>query len=100
MQSVLSILHQTEPLAQPVLQKRLDDDSFYDHDSSNPFNEPDELETHTPPGNPFEEPDQDMDPQPDPEPPKPKQRKGVRPVDMSKYLYADTSHNEEEELDE
>ncbi|XP_039995279.1 EH domain-binding protein 1 isoform X7 [Xiphias gladius] len=89
-----------EPLAQPVLQKRLDDDSFYDHDSSNPFNEPDELETHTPPGNPFEEPDQDMDPQPDPEPPKPKQRKGVRPVDMSKYLYADTSHNEEEELDE
>ncbi|GLD69626.1 EH domain-binding protein 1 isoform X1, partial [Lates japonicus] len=89
-----------EPPAQPVLRKRVDDDSFYDHDSSNPFNDPDESETHTPPGNPFEEPDQDMDPQPDPEPPKPRQRKGVRPVDMSKYLYADTSHNEEEELDE
>ncbi|XP_050932423.1 EH domain-binding protein 1 isoform X2 [Lates calcarifer] len=89
-----------EPPAQPVLRKRVDDDSFYDHNSSNPFNDPDESETHTPPGNPFEEPDQDMDPQPDPEPPKPRQRKGVRPVDMSKYLYADTSHNEEEELDE
>ncbi|XP_047198278.1 EH domain-binding protein 1 isoform X3 [Hippoglossus stenolepis] len=97
-----------EPRAQPVLQKLVDDVSFYDHDSSNPFSEPDELETQTSPGNPFEEPDQDqdheqdqdMDPQPDPEPPKPRQRKGVRPVDMSKYLYADTARNEEEELDE
>uniref|UniRef100_A0A3B4VCQ9 EH domain binding protein 1 n=1 Tax=Seriola dumerili TaxID=41447 RepID=A0A3B4VCQ9_SERDU len=88
-----------EPPTQPVLRKRVDDDSFYDHDSSNPFSEPDEPDAHTP-GNPFEEPDQDMDPQPDPEPPKPRQRKGVRPVDMSKYLYADTTHNEEEELDE
>lgn len=44
--------------------------------------------------------DQDMDLQPDPEPPKPRQRKGVRPVDMSKYLYADTARNEDEELDE
>uniref|UniRef100_A0A667WTH8 EH domain binding protein 1 n=1 Tax=Myripristis murdjan TaxID=586833 RepID=A0A667WTH8_9TELE len=79
---------------------KLDDDSFYDHDPSNPFNEPDVPETHTPPGNPFDEPEQDMDPQPDPEPPKPRQRKGVRPVDMSKYLYADTSRNEDEELDE
>uniref|UniRef100_A0A8C4FGM5 EH domain binding protein 1 n=1 Tax=Dicentrarchus labrax TaxID=13489 RepID=A0A8C4FGM5_DICLA len=74
--------------------------SFYDHDSSNPFNEPDEPGTQTPPGNPFDEPEQDTDLQPDPEPPKPRQRKGVRPVDMSKYLYADTSHNEDEELDE
>ncbi|XP_023281073.1 EH domain-binding protein 1 isoform X3 [Seriola lalandi dorsalis] len=88
-----------EPPTQPVLRKQVDDDSFYDHDSSNPFSEPDEPDAHTP-GNPFEEPDQDMDPQPDPEPPKPRQRKGVRPVDMSKYLYADTTHNEEEELDE
>uniref|UniRef100_I3IYC7 EH domain binding protein 1 n=1 Tax=Oreochromis niloticus TaxID=8128 RepID=I3IYC7_ORENI len=70
--------------------------SFYDHDDSNPFNEPDEPETQACPGNPFDEPDQDTDTQPDPEPPKPRQRKGVRPVDMSKYLYADTSHNEEE----
>uniref|UniRef100_A0A667WP37 EH domain binding protein 1 n=1 Tax=Myripristis murdjan TaxID=586833 RepID=A0A667WP37_9TELE len=86
--------------AQHILRQQVDDDSFYDHDPSNPFNEPDVPETHTPPGNPFDEPEQDMDPQPDPEPPKPRQRKGVRPVDMSKYLYADTSRNEDEELDE
>uniref|UniRef100_A0A7N9ATJ6 EH domain binding protein 1 n=1 Tax=Mastacembelus armatus TaxID=205130 RepID=A0A7N9ATJ6_9TELE len=89
-----------EPPVQPVSRQQVDDDSFYDHDSSNPFHEPDEPETHKPPGNPFEELDQDLDTQPDPEPPKPRQRKGVRPVDMSKYLYADTAHNEEEELDE
>uniref|UniRef100_A0A7N6AP75 EH domain binding protein 1 n=1 Tax=Anabas testudineus TaxID=64144 RepID=A0A7N6AP75_ANATE len=89
-----------DPPAQPVLRQQVDDNSFYDHDSSNPFNEPDGPETHTSPGNPFEEPDQDTDIQPDPGPPKPRQRKGVRPVDMSKYLYADTSHNEEDELDE
>uniref|UniRef100_A0A8D3DIS0 EH domain binding protein 1 n=1 Tax=Scophthalmus maximus TaxID=52904 RepID=A0A8D3DIS0_SCOMX len=97
------IFIKTEPPAQPVLQERVvHDESFYDHDSSNPFDEPDEQEEHTSPGNPFEEPDQDADlqPDPDPEPPKPRQRKGVRPVDMSKYLYADTSRNEEEELDE
>ncbi|KAL7383747.1 hypothetical protein ABVT39_016821 [Epinephelus coioides] len=89
-----------EPPAQPVSRQRVDDDSFYDHDASNPFNEPDEPETELVPGNPFEEPDPDMDLQSDPEPPKPRQRKGVRPVDMSKYLYADTTRNEEEELDE
>ncbi|CAN9499568.1 unnamed protein product [Ophioblennius macclurei] len=82
-----------------------------DHDdSSNPFNEPDEAEASL--GNPFDEPDPDLDPEPDqdqyqdqdpdsqPEPPRPRQRKGVRPVDMSKYLYADTAPTEEEELDE
>ncbi|XP_059214951.1 EH domain-binding protein 1 isoform X2 [Centropristis striata] len=89
-----------EPPAQPVLRQRVDEDSFYDQDSMNPFDDPDEPETDETPGNPFDEPEQDMDLQPDPEPPKPRQRKGVRPVDMSKYLYADTSHNEEEELDE
>uniref|UniRef100_A0A8C2XIC3 EH domain binding protein 1 n=1 Tax=Cyclopterus lumpus TaxID=8103 RepID=A0A8C2XIC3_CYCLU len=87
-----------EPPAEPPSRHRVDDGSFLD--SSNPFDEPDEAETETPPGNPFDEPDRDADLQPDPEPPKPRQRKGVRPVDMSKYLYADTSHNEEEELDE
>uniref|UniRef100_A0A8C4FCG7 EH domain binding protein 1 n=1 Tax=Dicentrarchus labrax TaxID=13489 RepID=A0A8C4FCG7_DICLA len=86
--------------AKPIFLQRVNEDSFYDHDSSNPFNEPDEPGTQTPPGNPFDEPEQDTDLQPDPEPPKPRQRKGVRPVDMSKYLYADTSHNEDEELDE
>ncbi|KAM3606713.1 uncharacterized protein V6R79_021863 [Siganus canaliculatus] len=89
-----------EPPAQSASKRRVEDDSFYDHDLSNPFNEPDEPETETSPGNPFDDPDQDADHQPDPEPPKPRQRKGVRPVDMSKYLYADTAPNEDEELDE
>ncbi|XP_034753737.1 EH domain-binding protein 1 isoform X6 [Etheostoma cragini] len=89
-----------EPPAQLVLRQRAEDQSFYGHDPSNPFDEPDEPGTETHPANPFDEPDQDMDLQPDPEPPKPRQRKGVRPVDMSKYLYANISHNEEEELDE
>ncbi|XP_034065837.1 LOW QUALITY PROTEIN: EH domain-binding protein 1 [Gymnodraco acuticeps] len=91
---------QTEPPAQPVLRQRVEDTSFYDHDSSNPFDDPEEPETETAPGNPFEEADPDTDLQPDPEPPKPRQRKGVRPVDMSKYLYADTAREEEEQLDE
>lgn len=91
-------MYQTEPSAQPV--SRQHNDSSYDHDSSNPFNEPDEPEIQPSPGNPFDEHDQDVDLHPDPEPPKPRQRKGVRPVDMSKYLYADKAHNEDEELDE
>ncbi|MED6273158.1 hypothetical protein CHARACLAT_003833, partial [Characodon lateralis] len=89
-----------EPPPQPALRPRVDQDSFYDYDDSNPFSEPDGSETRSPPGNPFDEPDQDTELQPDPEPPGPKQTKGVRPVDMSKYLYADTPHNEEDELDE
>uniref|UniRef100_A0A674NIM7 EH domain binding protein 1 n=1 Tax=Takifugu rubripes TaxID=31033 RepID=A0A674NIM7_TAKRU len=87
----LSFLCEAEAPPQPS--------SCYDPDSSNPFNEPDEPDPQTP-GNPFDEHDQDTDVQPDPEPPKPRQRKGVRPVDMSKYLYADNAHNEDEELDE
>uniref|UniRef100_A0A452H8S0 Uncharacterized protein n=1 Tax=Gopherus agassizii TaxID=38772 RepID=A0A452H8S0_9SAUR len=73
------------------------EDSYYS-DNYNPFKEegaPQYL-------NPFDEPD------PEPEmfvtlkdfPPQPAKRKNVRPVDMSKYLYADTSKPEEEELDE
>lgn len=71
--------------------------------------------------NPFDEPEadqdqdgyQDQDPQyknpfddPEPEaqiertPPRGSARKTVRPVDMSKYLYADNSKTEEDELDE
>ncbi|XP_029963218.1 EH domain-binding protein 1 isoform X3 [Salarias fasciatus] len=84
-----------EPPPQPVPRQRLEDDSFFE-DSSNPFNDPDEPEPSL--GNPFDEADQDLDSQP--EPPRPRQRKGVRPVDMSKYLYADIAPNEEEELDE
>lgn len=92
----LTSRREAEAPAQPSSRQH---DPGYDQDSSNPFNEPDEPDLQTP-GNPFDEPDQDADLQPDPEPPKPRQRKGVRPVDMSKYLYADTAHNEDEELDE
>uniref|UniRef100_A0A8C7XPY9 EH domain binding protein 1 n=1 Tax=Oryzias sinensis TaxID=183150 RepID=A0A8C7XPY9_9TELE len=83
---------------EPPAQQRPAEDSLHEHSSANPFNELDEPETSS--GNPFEEPDLDAELQPDPEPPKPKPRKGVRPVDMSKYLYADTSHTEEDELDD
>ncbi|KAM6081673.1 EH domain-binding protein 1 isoform 6-T6 [Chlamydotis macqueenii] len=73
------------------------EESFYT-DSYNPFKDEDAPEYL----NPFDEPD------PEPEtivtvrdsPPQPAKRKNVRPVDMSKYLYADTSKAEEEELDE
>uniref|UniRef100_A0A1A8KHL9 EH domain binding protein 1 n=2 Tax=Nothobranchius kuhntae TaxID=321403 RepID=A0A1A8KHL9_NOTKU len=84
----------------PSVSQRVDEDSFYDHDSSNPFEEPDEPDGRSPPGNPFDEPNQDTGQQPDTENPKAKHTKGVRPVDMTKYLYADTSQNEEEELEE
>lgn len=88
---------------------RQSNDSSHLQHSSNPFSDDDDEPQGQPaPGNPFEEADQDleqdqvqdMDPNPDPEPPKARPRKGVRPVDMSKYLYADKAHNEEEELDE
>ncbi|XP_015712052.1 EH domain-binding protein 1 isoform X5 [Coturnix japonica] len=73
------------------------EEGFY-VDSYNPFKDEDAPEYL----NPFDEPD------PDPKtfvtitdsPPQPAKRKNVRPVDMSKYLYADTSKAEEEELDE
>uniref|UniRef100_A0A1A7W6V9 EH domain binding protein 1 n=2 Tax=Iconisemion striatum TaxID=60296 RepID=A0A1A7W6V9_9TELE len=83
-----------------ALRQRVDEDSFYDHDASNPFEELGEPDGRSPPGNPFDEPNQHTDQQPDLEHPKAKQTKGVRPVDMTKYLYADTSQNEEEELEE
>ncbi|XP_064302756.1 EH domain-binding protein 1 isoform X3 [Phalacrocorax carbo] len=73
------------------------EESFY-ADNYNPFKDEDAPEYL----NPFNEPD------PEPEtfvtvrdsPPQPAKRKNIRPVDMSKYLYADTSKAEEEELDE
>ncbi|XP_053731708.1 EH domain-binding protein 1 isoform X2 [Synchiropus splendidus] len=90
-----------DPGEPQVTQQQAGEDSVYIYDSSNPFNEPEEPETQASSGNPFDDPEQDVDLVPDPEPPKPRQRKGVRPVDMSKYLYADTAAtNEEEELDE
>ncbi|XP_007476832.1 EH domain-binding protein 1 isoform X10 [Monodelphis domestica] len=85
-----------EPATEKTSSKKLEE-SFY-NDSYNPFKEvqaPQYL-------NPFDEPD------PEPEtfvtirdsPPQPTKRKNLRPVDMSKYLYADISKTEEEELDE
>ncbi|XP_066494704.1 EH domain-binding protein 1 isoform X1 [Tiliqua scincoides] len=76
------------------------EESYYDDDDDeyNPFKEAEATEYM----NPFDEPD------PEPEtlapikdfPPQPAKRKNVRPVDMSKYLYADASKTDEEELDE
>ncbi|XP_027550694.1 EH domain-binding protein 1 isoform X12 [Neopelma chrysocephalum] len=73
------------------------EESFY-ADSYNPFKDedaPDYL-------NPFDEPDHASEAlgSARDSPPQPAKRKNVRPVDMSKYLYADTSKAEEEELDE
>uniref|UniRef100_V9K8D0 EH domain-binding protein 1 n=1 Tax=Callorhinchus milii TaxID=7868 RepID=V9K8D0_CALMI len=76
-------------------------ESFYDNDPNNPFNEQGDENSI----NPFEE----NDPEPGrtlenkakmTEAPKPAKRQNVKPVDMSKYLYAETTKTEEEELDE
>ncbi|XP_069811590.1 EH domain-binding protein 1 isoform X4 [Dendropsophus ebraccatus] len=68
-------------------------------DDYNPFKDP-EPETYR---NPFDEPD----PGPDlaielhkESPPQPAKRKNARPVDMTKYLYANKARQEEDELDE
>ncbi|MGH0159661.1 UNVERIFIED_CONTAM: hypothetical protein FKN15_040556 [Acipenser sinensis] len=83
-----------------------EEEQYCDHGSSNPFNET-ETETDTVEySNPFDEPE--LEPEPDrmketkieQSPPRPAKMKNVRPIDMSKYLYADTTKNEEEELDE
>uniref|UniRef100_A0A671L8H5 EH domain binding protein 1 n=1 Tax=Sinocyclocheilus anshuiensis TaxID=1608454 RepID=A0A671L8H5_9TELE len=84
----------------------------------NPFGDPDEDVAKTKnisyPSNPFDEAETDMDssqhgnpfdePEPEPQPkvssPRSSKRKNIRPVDMSKYLYANTTRTEEEELDE
>ncbi|XP_066528544.1 EH domain-binding protein 1 isoform X3 [Hoplias malabaricus] len=85
---------------QPTLQSTLKGDE----ESSNPFNPFDEPEPQQEQDsqykNPFDEPEPDPEPQEERTPPKGSARKTVRPVDMSKYLYADNSKTEEEELDE
>ncbi|KAG7283527.1 LOW QUALITY PROTEIN: hypothetical protein CRUP_012587 [Coryphaenoides rupestris] len=97
-----------QPVAAPYLQS---EEAFYDLESSNPFNSPEETEEpneHESSGNPFDEPVTELDDDKghadtdhiDLDPPRSRQKKGVRPVDMSKYLYADTACNEEDELDE
>ncbi|XP_077468634.1 EH domain-binding protein 1 isoform X1 [Stigmatopora argus] len=80
-----------QPSAFPI------DESSYN--ASNPFDESTEESRDMTPGNPFEEPETN-DSNPEPEPPKARPRQGIRPVDMSKYLYAQVGHNDEEELDE
>ncbi|XP_041106872.1 EH domain-binding protein 1-like isoform X2 [Polyodon spathula] len=79
----------------------------YDHNSSNPFET--EMVTETVQySNPFDEPEPELEPEPDrtketkieQSPPRPAKMKNVRPIDMSKYLYADTTKNEDEELAE
>ncbi|XP_053236336.1 EH domain-binding protein 1 isoform X6 [Podarcis raffonei] len=75
------------------------EESCYDDDDEyNPFKD-EEVAEYV---NPFDEADPDIEmlaPVKD-FPPQPAKRKNIRPVDMSKYLYADTSKTDEEELDE
>ncbi|XP_049593065.1 EH domain-binding protein 1 isoform X4 [Syngnathus scovelli] len=85
-----------EPPEQPSA-SRANESSYV----SNPFDEPTEEPRDATSGNPFEEPERDeVSSQSEPEPPKARPRKGARPVDMNKYLYAHVGQNDEEELDE
>ncbi|XP_051723781.1 EH domain-binding protein 1 isoform X6 [Ctenopharyngodon idella] len=80
-----------------------DQEPVYDQDISYPSNPFDETDTDPDPsqyGNPFEEAEPEPEPQPKISPPRSSKRKNVRPVDMSKYLYANTTRTEEDELDE
>ncbi|XP_041418575.1 EH domain-binding protein 1 isoform X2 [Xenopus laevis] len=68
-------------------------------DDYNPFKEP-EPAIYI---NPFDEPDTEQDQALElgkDSPPQPAKRKNTRPVDMSKYLYANKARQEEEDLDE
>ncbi|XP_076990469.1 EH domain-binding protein 1 isoform X3 [Tamandua tetradactyla] len=81
-----------EPIAETASSKK-PEESFYNN-SYNPFKEvqaPQYL-------NPFDEPETFVTVKDSP--PQCTKRKNIRPVDMSKYLYADSSKTEEEELDE
>ncbi|XP_004710251.1 EH domain-binding protein 1 isoform X2 [Echinops telfairi] len=81
-----------EPIIETVSSKKTEE-SFYNN-SYNPFKE-----TQTPQClNPFDEPETFVSIKDSP--PLSTKRKNIRPVDMSKYLYADSSKTEEEELDE
>ncbi|XP_023589192.1 EH domain-binding protein 1 isoform X3 [Trichechus manatus latirostris] len=81
-----------EPITETASPKK-PEESYYSN-SYNPFKE-----IQTPQSlNPFDEPDTFVTIKDSP--PLSTKRKNVRPVDMSKYLYADSSKTEEEELDE
>ncbi|KAK1171278.1 EH domain-binding protein 1-like isoform X3 [Acipenser oxyrinchus oxyrinchus] len=101
----------TEPATEDAVP--LKEEPHYDHNSSNPFET--EMATETVQySNPFDEPEPEPEPEPElepepgrtketkiePSPPRPVKMKNVRPIDMSKYLYADTTKNEDEELDD
>uniref|UniRef100_A0A671L9L3 EH domain binding protein 1 n=1 Tax=Sinocyclocheilus anshuiensis TaxID=1608454 RepID=A0A671L9L3_9TELE len=78
-----------------------DQEPVFDQNISYPSNPFDEAETDmdsSQHGNPFDEPE--PEPQPKVSSPRSSKRKNIRPVDMSKYLYANTTRTEEEELDE
>lgn len=90
-----------EPSHEPQVQSPVKDhDSVYDPNTSlnlsNPFDEPDLDPDPSQDSNPFDEPE----PQHKRSPPRSSKSKNIRPVDMKKYLYADTAKTEEEELDE
>ncbi|XP_050989085.1 EH domain-binding protein 1 isoform X6 [Labeo rohita] len=91
-----------EPSPKPHVRSTIkDQEPVYDQNtsySSNPFDEADVDMDSSQHGNPFDEPE--PEPQPKASPPRSSKRKNVRPVDMSKYLYANTTRTEEEELDE
>ncbi|XP_053522999.1 EH domain-binding protein 1 isoform X2 [Artibeus jamaicensis] len=81
-----------EPTTETVSPKK-PEESFYNN-SCNPFRE-----AQTPQYlNPFDEPETFVTIKDSPL--QSTKRKNIRPVDMSKYLYADSSKTEEEELDE
>lgn len=81
-----------EPTTEAASPKK-PEESFYNN-SYNPFKE-----VQTPQYlNPFDEPEAFVTIKDSP--PQSTKRKNIRPVDMSKYLYADSSKTEEEELDE
>lgn len=91
-------LDEDEPSSEPHVHFTVKDhDPIYNQNTSHP-NPFDEVDPDPDPqyGNPFDEPE----PQPKISSPKSSKRKNIRPVDMSKYLYADTARTEEEELDE
>ncbi|XP_078505582.1 EH domain-binding protein 1 isoform X2 [Lissotriton helveticus] len=75
------------------------EESFYDADEYNPFNEPED----EPYLNPFDEPEAEIESTFETikdNLPQPEKRKNARPVDMSKYLYANISRAVDDELDE
>uniref|UniRef100_A0A9J8D0Y2 EH domain binding protein 1 n=1 Tax=Cyprinus carpio carpio TaxID=630221 RepID=A0A9J8D0Y2_CYPCA len=91
-----------EPSPKPHVRSTIKDQQpVYDQNTSyasNPFAEADTEIDSSKLGNPFDEPE--PEPQSKVSPPRSNKRKNVRPVDMSKYLYANTTKTEEEELDE